>query len=128
MESALRSAWALLIQAMTSWHQWKLFIEHAVSIGHDALHVIVGATLWLAIALVIRRPVTNWRPWLWTFAVIMWNEVVDLWTERWPNPGHQYGEGAKDLLLTMFVPTLIMFAARVRPSLFQGSSGRGRRR
>ena len=37
----------------------------------------------------------------------------------------EYGEGAKDLLLTMAVPTIVMFAARLRPDLFRGS---GRRR
>ena len=112
------AAWGALIDAMTSWHQWKLFLEHAVSIDHDAMHMVFGATLWLVIALLLRRPVTSWRPWLWLFAVILWNETVDLWVERWPDPGHQYGEGAKDLLLTMFVPTLILLAARWRPGLF----------
>jgi hypothetical protein len=37
----------------------------------------------------------------------------------------QYGEGAKDVALTMLVPTLLMFAAKVRPHLFRPA---GRRR
>ena len=104
---------------MASWHQGKLFIEHAVSISHDSLHLIVGVLVWIVVALVSRRPLTGWVPWAWTFAFIFWNETVDLWVERWPDAGMQFGEGAKDLALTMLVPTLLMLAARARPDLFR---------
>ena len=53
------------------------------------------------IALLLRRPVTSWPPLLWCVALILWNETVDLWVEQWPDPGMQYGECAKDVLLTM---------------------------
>lgn len=119
MQHGLRQLWALITAAMLSWHQSKLFIEHSLTISHDALHVIVGVVLWLAIAMLLRRPVTSWRPWLWLFALILWNETVDLWMEQWPDPGQQYGEGAKDLLLTIFLPTIILFTARARPNLFR---------
>ncbi|HEX5238298.1 MAG TPA: hypothetical protein VFW39_07545 [Sphingomicrobium sp.] len=112
---------------MLSWHQGKLFIEHAVSISHDTLHVIIGVLLWLVFALLTRRPLSSWLPWSWLFAVIAWNETVDLWMEQWPDPGQQYGEGAKDLLLTMLLPTVLMLAVRLRPDLFR-SAPRGRRR
>ncbi len=104
---------------MASWHQGKLFIEHAVSISHDLLHLIVGVLVWIVVALVSRRPLTAWVPWAWTFAFIFWNETVDLWVERWPDAGMQFGEGAKDLALTMLLPTLLMLAARARPDLFR---------
>jgi hypothetical protein len=121
----LRHLWNALTAVMTSWYQGKLFIEHSLSISHDSLHMLVGVLLWLAIGALSRRPLTEWRPWLWLFAAILWNETVDLWVEQWPDPGRQYGESAKDLFLTMAVPTIMMFAARVRPQLFHGS---GRRR
>jgi|SRR6185295_13799061 len=105
---------------MASWHQGKLFIEHAVAIDHDALHVVVGVVLWLASAAITRRPLSSLRPWLWLFAVIAWNETVDLWTEHWPDPGQQYGEGAKDLALTMLLPTVLLLAVRFAPGLFHG--------
>lgn len=113
---------------MSSWHQGKVFIEYTVHIEHGTLHVIVGVLLWLAFALLMRRPVTNWVPWLLAFAVILWNEMVDLWFEVWPEPGRQYGEGFKDILLTMFVPTVLMLAARSRPDLFRSGPKRGKRR
>jgi hypothetical protein len=124
----LHDFWRALIEAMNSWHQGKLFIEHALTVSHDTLHIIAGLLLWIALGLVLRRPLPSWRPWLWLFALILWNEAVDLWVEQWPDPGQQYGEGVKDLLLTMAVPTIVMLVARARPDLFrQGAATRRRR-
>ena len=114
----MRGVWDTVTSVMSSWHQGKLFIEHAVMISHDSLHVIVGVFLWLVLGLLLRRPLSAWFPWLWLLAFILWNETVDLWVEQWPDPGQQYGEGAKDVLLTMFLPTMLMFAVRLRPELF----------
>jgi hypothetical protein len=113
---------------MSSWHQGKLFIEHSLSIGHESIHVIVGVLLWLAFGLLLRRPLISWWPWLCVFALILWNETVDLWVEQWPDPGQQYGEGAKDILLTMGLPTVLVIAARLRPDLFRGGSRKTRSR
>lgn len=119
--------WDAISVAMSSWHQGKLFVEHGIAISHDTLHLLAGVVLWLAIALIVRRPVTSWRPWLWLLALIGWNETADLWIERWPDPGAQYGEGAKDVLLTMALPTLLLIVARLRPDLFRDAPG-GRRK
>jgi hypothetical protein len=123
----LHDIWAAVTAAMTSWHEGKLFIEHAFAISHDSLHVIVGVLLWLVLGLVTRRPLSAWVPWLWLLAIILWNETVDLWTEQWPHPGQQYGEGAKDVLITMLVPAVLMLAVRLRPDLFRARPRRRRR-
>ena len=124
----LHDLWKALTEAMTSWQQGKLFIEHWLTISHETLHVFAGLLLWLAFGLFLRRPLTSYWPWLAVFALILWNETVDLWLEQWPDPGQQYGEGAKDLLTTMAVPTIIMLAARARPDLFRSNGAKGRRR
>jgi hypothetical protein len=124
----LRGLWETITSAMASWHQGKLFVEHAVAISHDTLHLIVGVLLWLVLCLLTRRPASSWYPWLWLLAFILWNETVDLWVEQWPDPGQQYGEGAKDLLLTKLLPTVLMFLVRWRPGLFAASGRRRRRR
>jgi hypothetical protein len=122
----LHDLWGTITSAMSSWHQGKLFVEHAVAISHDALHVMVGVLLWLVLGVPTRRALSSWYPWLWLLAFILWNETVDLWVERWPDPGQQYGEGAKDVLLTMILPTVLMFAVRFRPAMF-ARGGRKRR-
>jgi hypothetical protein len=113
---------------MSSWYQGKLFVEHAVAMSHDSLHVIAGVLVFLVAGLVFRRPLSSWIPWLWLFAVILWSETVDLWTEQWPDAGMQYGEAAKDLLLTMFLPTMLLIAVRLRPDLFRSTRRAKRRR
>lgn len=124
----LHDLWYAITGAMGAWHQGKLFIEHSIDVDHDALHVIVGVLAWLLLALVLRRPLSSWRPLLWLFALILWNETVDLWSDPWPDPGMQYGEGAKDLFLTMLLPALLMVVTRVRPQLFRPSEASTRRR
>ena len=114
----LRDAGAALIGAMATWHQGKLFVEHSLTISHDALHILVGVLLWTVLGLALRRPLHTWRPCS-GCSRRPWNETVDLWVEQWPDPGQQDGEGAKDLLLTMAVPTLIMLTVRLRPDLFR---------
>lgn len=113
---------------MSSWYEGKLFVEHALDVSHDALHVILGVPVLLVVSLVSGRPVSSPLPWLVLLAFTLWNEAVDLWTERWPNPGMQFGEGAKDVALTMLLPTLLLTAARLRPDLFRSSASRRRRR
>jgi hypothetical protein len=120
--------WTAVIDAMGAWHQGKLFLEHSLTIDHDALHVIVGVLVWLVAALLLRRPITSWQPFLWCFAIVLWNETVDLWVEQWPDPGMQYGEGAKDLVLTILVPAILMVSARLRPDLFRAGTRPRRRR
>ena len=128
MTQPVRELWATIVDAMNAWHQGKLFLEYSLSVDHDALHVIVGLLVWLVAALLLRRPITSWLPFLWCLAITLWNETVDLWIEQWPDPGRQYGEGAKDVLLTMTVPVLLMAAARLRPDLFRTAARRSRRR
>lgn len=113
---------------MGSWYEGKRFIEHAVAVSHDTLHVIVGVLLLLALALVLRRPLSSLLPWLVLAGVALWNEAVDLWVERWPDAAMQYGETARDLLLTMLLPTVLMLAARLRPDLFRRVPRRRKRR
>ena len=117
----MKGAWDYIIGAMTSWHQAKLFAEHALDISHDALHILVGILAWLLVALILRRPISSWMPWLWLAALTAFNEVVDLWTDLWPDPGMQMGEGVKDFGLTMFLPSLLMLAVRFLPDLFSRS-------
>lgn len=99
------------------WYQIKLFVEHASGISMDALHILVGFILFLLSALILRRGLASRLPWLAVLLLEIGNEAYDLTVERWPDIGSQMGEGAKDIMLTMALPTLVMFVARWRPGL-----------
>lgn len=103
---------------MLSWYETKLILQHSLSISMDALHVIVGVLVWFAAALIMRASLLNWRASLVLLLVTLVNEAVDLWAETWPNRVQQYGEGAKDVLLTMMLPSLTILVMRTAPWLF----------
>lgn len=100
-----------------SWYQAKMFLEHATSVSPDALHVIAGAIVFLVCALLFRQPISSWRVWVALLCLNFFNEFVDLWVERWPDPARQYGQGLKDLLLTMVIPTILVLVSRFAPRL-----------
>ena len=104
---------------MEWWFHTKMFIEHASVISSDAMHVLAGVLIQLLGALLFRRSVASWWPWSGVLALTLLNEFIDLWMEQWPDLAVQYGESAKDILLTMALPTLLLAAARFRPQLFR---------
>lgn len=101
--------------SILGWYQVKLFIEHASGISMDALHILVGFFLFMIAARLLRTGIASPRPWLALLLLELANEAYDLHVERWPNLGSQLGEGAKDILLTMAAPTLLLVTARLRP-------------
>ena len=105
---------------MSVWYEVKLLIEHATGVSMDALHVLAGVLLQLSFAALTRLPLKAWRPWLFLLALALLNEAGDLWVERWPEPAMQYGEGLKDIALTMLLPTVLMLGARFRPAIYCG--------
>lgn len=98
------------------WYQAKLFLEHALGVSMDALHILVGFSLFLFVARLLKAPLASPRPWLAVLVLELINEAYDLYVERWPSLGSQLGEGVKDVLLTMTLPTLVLVMARWRPS------------
>lgn len=104
--------------AATAWHESKLFIEHFAAICHETLHLIAGTSIWLALVTLRRRSIKDWMPLLLTLAAAVLNEAVDLWVEIWPNTAMQLGEGARDVVTTIAVPTLFLLFARWSPAAF----------
>ena len=114
----LHDLWDFITGGMMSWYEAKMFIEHASLFSSDAIHVIVGFLVWIALAVLLRRRVTDWQPLLGLAVLLILNEATDLWVERWPDPAMQFGEAAKDVLLTLALPVLLMIVVRLRPQLF----------
>jgi hypothetical protein len=119
---------AHITEGMTflAWYQFKLFIEHASGISLDALHIVLGFAIFLIAAQFLGRSVASPLPWFTTLLLEAGNEAYDFMIELWPDPGSQVGEAAKDIMLTMALPTLLMGIARWRPSLLVRNSARPR--
>jgi hypothetical protein len=127
LETFPGAVWQVIERGMWSWHDFKMFIEHASVVNSDALHVFAGVGVWIVAGLSMRR-LTGWMPWLWVLAAILFNETVDLWVEQWPQRAMQYGESAKDIMLTLSVPTVFSLLVRACPELFRQSPGYGGRK
>ncbi len=111
---------AMFPRIAIEWFQLKTFVEHAISFSDDALHIFAGVLVQLAVAALLRRSLASWWPWVAALALELGNEWVDLAIERWPVPAEQYGEGMRDIILTMAVPTLLLLIARLRPRWLTG--------
>ncbi|WP_300974825.1 hypothetical protein [Sphingomonas sp. LHG3406-1] len=105
---------------MSDWYEVKLLVEHATGWPMDTLHVMAGVILQLVFATLLRRSLADLRPWGLVLLFELANEAHDLWVERWPSLGMQLGEGLRDLIGTMLLPTLLLLIARTRPRLLAG--------
>lgn len=99
------------------WYAFKLLIEHATGWPMDTLHVMVGVLLQLGFARLLRTSLADVRPWLAVLILELVNEIYDLWFERWPSLPMQLGEGLRDVIGTMLLPTILLLLARRRPAL-----------
>ena len=97
----------------------KAFLEHSIAFHDDALHVIGGVLVQLAAAALLRRSLASWAPWLAVLALELLNEANDFAVETWPYVDRpmQWGEGLKDVLLTLFLPTVLLVVAKRWPKL-----------
>jgi hypothetical protein len=102
------------------WYQIKLLIEHASGISMDALHILVGFVLFVLAARLLKTSVASPRPWLVLLMLELLNEAYDLYVEIWPNLATQLGEGIKDILLTMILPTLLAILVRGHRTISPG--------
>ena len=96
------------------WHSTKVLVEQSIPISHDSLHVIVGVLVWILLASASKNWIASHSAWLGLAGIIICNEAVDLSVEHWPDRGHQFVESAKDLILTLLLPTLLLVLARRR--------------
>ncbi|HMC91561.1 MAG TPA: hypothetical protein VKI45_03785 [Allosphingosinicella sp.] len=104
------------------WHQAKEWLEHAIGLNMDALHIYFGLGILVAAALILRRPLRSPLPWLVLLLLELGNEYYDWTYEVWPGPERQIqaAEGIRDIWNTMAVPTFLLVASRWFPSLFTG--------
>ena len=102
---------------MMEWYDFKLFMSRTTSLSMDELHLLAGVVALFLFARLFRRTIADVWPWLAVLVLELINEWSDLHFEEWPEPASQYGEAAKDIVLTMILPTLLLLVARYRPRL-----------
>jgi hypothetical protein len=110
------------------WGEAKFFVENTLGISNDLAHVIAGPLVQLLAALILRRSVQRVAPWLVVLVLELFNEWHDLVIETWPVRTMQYGEGLKDILLTMMLPTVVLLLTRNYPHWFGMKPLRSKRR
>ncbi len=104
------------------WSDVKETLEHALGFSRDAIHVLSGPVIQMALAAIFRTSMKHPGPWIVVFALALANEWYDLSVEAWPSFAEQLGEGVKDILLTMLLPTLLLVVSRFAPSLLVGAN------
>jgi hypothetical protein len=101
------------------WYEIKLQIVLFTGLHMDALHVHVGILAQLLVALLLRRSVASFWPWLILLVAVGANEGFDLHYETWPGSerDRQYQESIRDAWNTMLIPTLLLLLSRFLPRL-----------
>lgn len=105
------------------WWKAKELVEHVSGWPMDTLHVLGGVIIQLLLAAVLRTSLASKWPWLILLGLELADEAYDLWLERWPSLAMQLGEGARDVVSTMLLPTILWWMAKRHPRLL---TGRGR--
>jgi hypothetical protein len=105
----------------TFWSEAKQFAEHAFGVSPDGLHVVLGPCLQLFCAALFRTSLRSIWPWLIVLVLATLNEWHDLAVETWPSQAMQLGEGAKDIVITMVLPTILLLTARFAPGVLTRS-------
>lgn len=101
----------------TSFQSAKLAIVTFTDLGRDALHVYAGlATLFLS-ALIWRKPLRSWLPWLMVLLVAVVAELLDLRDDAATHGNLRWGASAHDIVNTLVWPSVILLLAR-RSKLF----------
>ena len=90
----------------------KTEISQALGITKDALHIHLGLAIFLGVAFIFRRPLTSLIPWLALLAFELVNELMDMFHLHNGTIGFEIGDSVKDVLNTMFWPTIVLLAAR----------------
>ena len=103
------------------YNAFKTQLSDLLGISKDALHILLGLAIYLIVVVVFRRPLANWVPWLALLAFEIVNEFMDIFHEGIMR--FELGDSFKDVLNTMFWPTVVLLVARWRRSRERVAAG-----
>lgn len=98
---------------MTLYQSFKTGMVEITGLSKDALHIHFGLALFMALHVLLRRPVGSLLPWLGVLLLCLANEAVDVLADvprlptQDPLPDH-----LRDVFNTMIWPTLITLWGR----------------
>ena len=94
------------------WQTWKQVASQQLHLSYDALHVLGGLSLFLVVCLIFRWRPSDWRAWAVVLIAECFNEAMDM-VGMIDDDGVIYiWSCVKDLITTMFPPTILAMAAR----------------
>ncbi len=97
---------------MSPLQQIKLLVVEHSHLSKDSLHIYVAMTLFLGSALLFRWPLKSWKPWLVVLAAALAGEAWDLRDSVVYDTRIYLLANARDVVNTIFWPTILMFLAR----------------
>jgi hypothetical protein len=102
----------------------KIQLSELLGITKDALHIHIGLAIFLVAALVFRRSLASWIPWLSLLAFEIVNELMDVFHLHEGAFSVEVGDSPKDILNTMFWPTMVLLGLRWQRHRNASSEGR----
>ena len=100
---------------------WNLMKDLAAElfIAKDALHIYFAFVIQVVAALIFRKSLASWTPWLTVLAFELVNEGLDMWLGEEAHLKQWQYDGAKhDIVNTMILPTALLLLCRFAPRLF----------
>lgn len=97
----------------------KLWLMGTTGLSKDALHIYVGMTVFLGVAILFRLSLRDWRPLAAVFLTAVAGEIWDLLERLQPNQEPFWSSSWHDLWNTMFWPTMLFVVARFTPKLLK---------
>ena len=97
---------------MSPLQQAKLFLVQHLHLSKDSLHIYVAMSLFLGSAILLRWPLKSWKPWLLVLAAAIAGEAWDLRDSLTYGTRVHLLANLKDVLNTIFWPTVLMLLAR----------------
>lgn len=84
----------------------------ASGLSKDALHVHVGIGVFLAVSVLLRKPLKPYLPWLAVLIVALTGEFIDMLTNIYLSGHWRWAASTHDIVNTMFWPTIILLLVR----------------
>lgn len=78
-----------------------------------ALHALLGLAIYLVAAIVLRRGLGSWLPWLITLGVQLVNEVADIGRDLLDGEIFRWRGSLIDTVVTIAMPTLLLLIGKL---------------